>query len=114
MTFRIRSIALAILFSALGGAGSLAQVSLAQEKTKLPRCYLDITADGAKLGRIVVELRSDVVPKTAENFRVLCTGEGPTKGTFYLLKYNVPFVSPQMASPQQLGVSNQHGWRSRQ
>jgi len=42
---------------------------------KLPRCFLDITADGKPLGRIVVELRSDVVPKTAENFRALCTGE---------------------------------------
>jgi peptidyl-prolyl isomerase F (cyclophilin D) len=41
----------------------------------LPRCFLDISADGKPMGRIVVELRSDVVPKTAENFRALCTGE---------------------------------------
>lgn len=42
---------------------------------KLPRCFLDITADGKPLGRIVIELRADIVPKTAENFRALCTGE---------------------------------------
>ncbi|KAL7141340.1 hypothetical protein ABFS83_08G046800 [Erythranthe nasuta] len=40
-----------------------------------PRCYLDISIDGEMEGRIVVELYSDVVPKTAENFRALCTGE---------------------------------------
>ena len=47
----------------------------AQDRGKLPKCFFDITADGEKLGRIVVELRSDVVPKTAENFRALCTSE---------------------------------------
>merc|ERR1712243_481965 len=37
--------------------------------------FFDMAADGKALGRIVMELRGDVVPKTAENFRALCTGE---------------------------------------
>lgn len=37
----------------------------------LPRVFFDILADGAALGRVVFELRSDIVPKTAENFRAL-------------------------------------------
>merc|ERR1712216_707512 len=40
-----------------------------------PRCYFDMEIDGAPAGRIVMQLRKDVVPKTAENFRQLCTGE---------------------------------------
>lgn len=37
--------------------------------------FFDVETDGEPLGRIVLELRADVVPKTAENFRALCTGE---------------------------------------
>lgn len=47
------------------------------------RCFLDISIGGDLEGRIVVELFDDVVPKTAENFRALCTGEkgiGPHTG----------------------------------
>ncbi|XP_015794571.1 peptidyl-prolyl cis-trans isomerase [Tetranychus urticae] len=39
----------------------------------LPKCFLDVSAGGKPLGRIVVELRSDVVPKTVDNFIGLCT-----------------------------------------
>lgn len=40
----------------------------------LPRVYLDITIGNKEAGRLVFDLRSDIVPKTAENFRCLCTG----------------------------------------
>ncbi|XP_042586024.1 peptidyl-prolyl cis-trans isomerase-like [Cyprinus carpio] len=40
-----------------------------------PRVFFDITADGKPLGRVIMELRADVVPRTAENFRQLCTGQ---------------------------------------
>merc|ERR1712021_137593 len=37
--------------------------------------FFDMTIGGAAAGRIEMTLRNDVVPKTAENFRALCTGE---------------------------------------
>lgn len=40
-----------------------------------PRVFFDVDIDGERVGRIVFEIFADVVPKTAENFRVLCTGE---------------------------------------
>lgn len=63
-------------FVAASAAALAAGPSLAQaQDAKLPRVFLEVSADGKPLGKIVIELRSDVVPKTAENFRALCTGE---------------------------------------
>ena len=47
-----------------------------------PKVYMDVTVGSEQLPRIVCELFADVVPKTAENFRALCTGEkGASKKT---------------------------------
>lgn len=40
-----------------------------------PQAFFDITIGGKPAGRVVMRLRFDVVPKTAENFKQLCTGE---------------------------------------
>lgn len=40
-----------------------------------PRVFFDMTIGGAPAGRVEFELFADKVPKTAENFRALCTGE---------------------------------------
>jgi len=50
-----------------------------------PIVFFDISIGGQPAGRIQFELFSDIVPKTAENFRQLCTGE---------YKYNSPNSLP--------------------
>ncbi|KAG6489609.1 hypothetical protein ZIOFF_050884 [Zingiber officinale] len=42
---------------------------------KNPIVFLEISVDGKPPDRMDIELFADVVPKTAENFRALCTGE---------------------------------------
>merc|ERR1711974_10440 len=39
------------------------------------KVFFDVSIGGKPAGRIEFELFDDVVPKTAENFRALCTGE---------------------------------------
>lgn len=49
------------------------KVEVVQEITH--RVYLDVDIDKQRIGRIVIGLYGQVVPKTVENFRALCTGE---------------------------------------
>ncbi|KAI3891212.1 hypothetical protein MKW98_007517, partial [Papaver atlanticum] len=58
-------------------------IKIMVSKRKNPYVFLDVSVDGDPAERMVFELFHDVVPKTAENFRALCTGEkgiGPTTG----------------------------------
>jgi len=57
---------------------SEADVSTTEEpaaRKKNPQVYFDIKIGEKMVGRIIMLLRADVVPKTAENFRALCTNE---------------------------------------
>ena len=52
---------------ALSGCLLVPCFMLPARKMNLLRVYLNITADGAPLGKIIMDLCADVVPKTAEN-----------------------------------------------
>merc|ERR1711865_428871 len=52
-----------------------------QDKMSNPIVFFDMTIGGSPAGRIEMTLRADVVPRTAENFRALCTGEKGTGGS---------------------------------
>jgi peptidylprolyl isomerase len=61
--------------SSIGLTALLGLAVAGQAQAANPKVAMDITIGGEPAGTIVAELRADVVPKTAENFRALCTGE---------------------------------------
>lgn len=52
-----------------------------------PHVFFDIQQGDESLGRIVMQLYKDITPKTAENFRSLCTGEKGNCSTGQPLHY---------------------------
>jgi cyclophilin family peptidyl-prolyl cis-trans isomerase len=58
-----------------GPAAKKQKVDTESKSSAKPNVFFDITIGGDKAGRIVMKLYYDVTPKTAENFRALCTGE---------------------------------------
>ncbi len=67
--FQARALGARFALAALLAFGSAA--ALAEN----PKVAMDVTIGGEPAGTIKAELFADVVPKTAENFRVLCSGE---------------------------------------
>lgn len=57
------------------GIRSAARTSIVAAAEVSNKVYFDITIGGEDVGRITMGLYGDEVPKTAENFRQLCTGE---------------------------------------
>jgi peptidylprolyl isomerase len=59
-------------------AATIMTIASTTSAAENPKVALDVNIDGKPAGTITLELFADTVPKTAENFRALCTGE---KGT---------------------------------
>lgn len=68
--------------------------SSSSKNNNRPKVFFDVTIGGKPAGRIVMELFTDIVPKTCENFRCLCTGEIGMSKNFPKKKFHfkgVPF-----------------------
>ncbi|GAQ81654.1 cyclophilin-like peptidyl-prolyl cis-trans isomerase family protein [Klebsormidium nitens] len=55
-------------------AGALRYLQVQTPKVN-PKVFFALQVAGEDIGRLVFELEAQVVPKTCENFRALCTGE---------------------------------------
>ncbi|KAM3218799.1 peptidyl-prolyl cis-trans isomerase CYP22 [Capsicum annuum] len=58
-----------------GVGGGVVEWHLRPQVPKNPVVFFDVTIGNIPAGRIKMELFADITPKTAENFRQLCTGE---------------------------------------
>jgi len=70
--------AIVLLYLTFGGGPSAptSRVALSDATSDSnPTVFFDVTLDGEPAGRVTFELFANIVPRTAENFRALCTGE---------------------------------------
>lgn len=68
--------AMIVAFSVLTATSLMAAPATPASQGKVTdKVYFDIAINGQPAGRIVIGLFGDDVPKTAANFRALCTGE---------------------------------------
>lgn len=66
----------------LGLSGVLLAFTAIPAQAANPQVALEVSIDGRPAGTVVLELFADRVPKTAENFRAICTGENPEGLTY--------------------------------
>lgn len=85
-----KSLIAALMLAIVSGCASAPSPAIAQDvKTaKVTNVvYFDIEINGQPAGRVKFGLFGDTVPKTAENFRALCTGEKGTSASGASLHY---------------------------
>lgn len=54
-----------------------------------PRVFLTLSINGRRIGTVIIELKSNIAPSTADNFRQLCTheqGRGYRKSSFHIIE----------------------------
>lgn len=87
-----------------------------------PKVFFDVAIGGRAAGRVEFALRPDIVPRTSENFRALCTGEkgqGKTgaplhyKGSKFhrvipqfMLQVSLSFLSASKMAPPHNSLTN--------
>ena len=62
----------------------------APEAKNRSRCFLEVSVDGQRAGRLVVELLDELLPETSENFRLLCSGDAPSGASYVAIDVRAP------------------------